>query len=293
VPGIAYVGGRFVDEGAATVPLATRGLLFGEGLFETIPVRNGQPFRLVAHLDRMAAGAALLDLGFLVPLDELAIAIAGVIEQNRIDQGLVKAVVAAGPAPGGPPIVAVLVPPPRPVPAAWRAAGAPVATSPVRHDAARLVPRTKATGALDRHRLAREADLLGAADVLLLDPGGHVAEGARSSIFWVRHGRLRTPSLDLGILPGITRAAALECARAAAIPVEEGRFDLADLASATEAFLTNVRFGVLPVGAVDGVARAAPGPVTIRLAVAYDKLVERETSPEGAAPHPAQEREGP
>jgi branched-subunit amino acid aminotransferase/4-amino-4-deoxychorismate lyase len=286
--GIVYLNGAFLPAAEAKVPLLSRAFLFGEGLFETIPVRHGTPFRLAAHLERMRLGAALVDLPLEVPAAEVAIAIAGVIERSGLEHGLVKAVVAAGVDDAAPPIVAALVVERRPVPVEWRERGAPVVTTRIRANPTSPVARAKTLSYLENILLRREAAERRAVEVLRLGFDGAIAEGAGSNIFFAIGGRLVTPAALGGILAGITRAAVIECARAAHVPFAEERVDLALAEAATEAFLTNVRFGVLPVASIDGrpIAPIVPGPITMRLAVAYDVLVERETAP-GGGPRPA------
>lgn len=93
-----------------------------------------------------------------------------------------------------------------------------------------------------------EAAVAGADEALLLTADGWVAEGTTWNVFWWEGNRLRTPALDLGILPGIGRARVLELA-----PAEEGRFPL-DALAGRSVFLTNAVRGVVPLGSLDGQA---------------------------------------
>ncbi|HUG74923.1 MAG TPA: aminotransferase class IV, partial [Acidimicrobiia bacterium] len=85
----------------------------------------------------------------------------------------------------------------------------------------------------------------------------------------VNDGTLYTPSLDLGILLSITRDVTLECARQEGIPVIEGTFGLDELLAADEVMALSTGKRVLAVGRVGGVEFSS-GPVTVRLAAAYD-----------------------
>ena len=107
---------------------------------------------------------------------------------------------------------------------------------------------------------AREAEIAGADDALLVTHDGLVAEGTVWSVFWWEAGRLRTPGLELGILPGIGRAHVIELAK----QVEEGRYPREALAGRS-LFLTNAVRGVVPLASLDGVA-VAPDPRTSELA---------------------------
>src|SRR3989475_8732392 len=107
---------------------------------------------------------------------------------------------------------------------------------------------------------AREAEIAGADDALLVTHDGLVAEGTVWSGFWWEAGRLRTPGLELGILPGLGRAHVIELAK----QVEEGRYPREALARGSR-FLTNAVRGVVPLASLDGVP-VAPDPRTSELA---------------------------
>jgi para-aminobenzoate synthetase/4-amino-4-deoxychorismate lyase len=123
---------------------------------------------------------------------------------------------------------------------------------------------------LDRRLIAElAADRLPGADeqLLIQDADGDVLETDRGSIFAVVNGTLRTPPADGRILPGVTRAGVLKIARTSGIEVAVGAITRAQLAAASEMFVTNAVRGVMPVEAIGGSAvPAAPGPVTRLLA---------------------------
>jgi branched-subunit amino acid aminotransferase/4-amino-4-deoxychorismate lyase len=101
----------------------------------------------------------------------------------------------------------------------------------------------------------------GADDALLVDPAGVVLEAPTANVWWREGERLLTPTLDLPILAGITRAVLVELAPAAGYRLEEGVFRLERLAAADEVFLSSSVREVMPVTAIDGaaVAEGAPG----------------------------------
>jgi 4-amino-4-deoxychorismate lyase len=98
-----------------------------------------------------------------------------------------------------------------------------------------------------------EAKRRGADDAVFVDRDGTVLEGPTTNIWWRRDRTLVTPSLDLGILAGVTRATMLELAGAAGYEVEEGAFGLTDLLAADEAFTSSSVREVMPVTEIDGV----------------------------------------
>lgn len=110
---------------------------------------------------------------------------------------------------------------------------------------------------------AAEADVAEADDALLLTPAGFVAEGTTWTVYWWDGDRLRTPALELGILPGIARARVLELVE----QVEEGRYPRA-LLTGRSAFLTNAVRGVVPLASLEG-RPVPPDPRTAELAARF------------------------
>ncbi|MGE5279985.1 MAG: aminotransferase class IV [Deltaproteobacteria bacterium] len=110
---------------------------------------------------------------------------------------------------------------------------------------------------------------------------GQLVEGTRTNVFCVLDGRLVTPSLASGCLPGVTRRAVLRLARAARIPVRETKLAWDDLRRSDEIFVTNAVIGVVPVRRLDRctMPQPCPGPVTRRLRAAYRKEVETKAAP--------------
>jgi len=141
-----------------------------------------------------------------------------------------------------------------------------------------LDPALKTTSRLASVLARREARERGGFEAILVDASGCLTEGTSSNLFLVGGGRLRTPRIRDGSLPGITREAVIELARAAGIPVAEERLPADRLPEADEAFLTNTSWEVLPVVSVDGrtIGAGSPGPVTRVLLARYRALMRRE-----------------
>ena len=136
---------------------------------------------------------------------------------------------------------------------------------------------------LDRRLIAdvTRQRLRGPGEQLLIeDADGEVLETDRASIFAVIDGSLRTPPADGRILPGVTRAAVMKLARLNGIEVRTGAITEAQLASASEVFVTNALRGVMPVHAIgDSAVACAPGPVARLLAAALARRPADRGSP--------------
>jgi 4-amino-4-deoxychorismate lyase len=121
----------------------------------------------------------------------------------------------------------------------------------VRASAPWLLPGVKSTSYAVNMAAEAEARRRGADEALFVDPAGIVLEGTVTNVWWRSGSTLFTPSLDLGILAGVTRATLMELAPERGYRVEEGAFALEDLLAAEEAFTSSSVREVMPLTAVD------------------------------------------
>ncbi len=125
-----------------------------------------------------------------------------------------------------------------------------------------------------------EARRRGADDAVFVTAGGIVLEAPISNVWWRRGRTLCTPSVDLGVLAGVTRATLLELAPAAGYEVAEGSFPLAELAAADEAFTSSSIRELMPVVALDGAALGGGRPG--EAAAALQAALRARAVPSGA-----------
>jgi branched-subunit amino acid aminotransferase/4-amino-4-deoxychorismate lyase len=123
-----------------------------------------------------------------------------------------------------------------------------------------------------------EARRAGADEALFLDTEGHCCEASASNLFIATGTELVTPPLSCGVLPGITREAVLELARAEGVAAAERKIGLHQVRAAKEAFLTSSLRGIAPLVRIGGnpIGRGTPGELTRRLTAAYLALIDRE-----------------
>jgi 4-amino-4-deoxychorismate lyase len=256
------VGGRgVVDPSEPVLRADDEALMRGRAAFETIRVYDGKPFRLAEHLDRLAGSAERL----------------GLPDLNRLElEELARQALEAA---GRPNTVLRLFWTPTPVALALvselpdhydslRERGQRlISLRGVRADEPWLLPGVKSTSYAVNIAAEDEARRRGADDAVFFDPDGIVLEGPTTNIWWRRGGALFTPSLDLGILAGVTRATIVDLAQETGYPVEEGAFPLAELAAADEAFTSSSVREVMPVTELDG-RPIARGPAADRLQTA-------------------------
>jgi branched-chain amino acid aminotransferase len=281
-----HLNGRLVPEEEALVSVFDRGFLYGDGVFESMRAAGGVVFRLKRHLERLFRSAEGIGLDLTAAAPALAAAPGEVLEANRLSEARIRLTVTRGTGrPGdyvealGPPTVVVSAAPFQELDESLYAGGVRVMIPRRRQiPPDSLDPAIKSTSRLGSVLARLEARDRGAFEAVLLDGGGHLTEGTVSNIFLVVTGRLLTPPAPAGGLPGITREAVLELARAAAIEVSEERLPAELLADAQEAFLTNTSWEVLPIVQVDErrIGEGVPGPVSRDLLAAYRDLLQRE-----------------
>jgi branched-chain amino acid aminotransferase len=271
-----YLNGHILEAAAAHIDPADRGLLLADGLFETLRAYDGRPFRLEAHLARLAAGAAVLGLP-LPPAGEIAAAAKSVLQANDLLSGSLRITVTRGRGPRG------LLPPTSAEPTLMITA-APLPSSLPEAMSARVVglrrnehsplSRLKSLAYLDNILALREADAAGCDEAILLNTAGRIASGSRSNLFLVLDGALVTVPVSEGVLPGIARQTVLELAQQHGLLAKEAALPASALTEASEAFLTNSLIEVIALDRIDG--RALPkGPITARLRQLYRQATAR------------------
>ena len=251
---------------AAHVNAFDRGLTYGDGLFETIAVRDGMCRFFGAHYARLVISCRRL----LLPVpeqDALGAYAAEVIAGDR--DGTLKIIVTRGPGERGYRLPAAAAPScivgftPEAVPTA------PEAGVRVRLCETPLGSNPRLAGIKSLNRLEQvlaraEWDNDGIAEGLMLNADGEVICGTMSNLFAVAEGRLWTPVLDECGVHGIMRAQVMDLAEELDIGCSEVRLTPATLAEADDMFLTNSRIGLLPVASLDGHSYSR-SPVTLRL----------------------------
>ena len=224
-----------------TLDASDRGLLLGDGLFETIAVFNGRPFRQPEHWDRMATAAARLGL----PLDRAALdaATSAMVQHSTDRNGVLRVTVTRGAGPRGLAPAGDAVPTVLATLASWRPDMAfrsvALATSTVRRNSGSPLSRIKSLAYLDNVLGLKEALDLGADDALLLNEAGSVACSSVGNLFAVHGSHLLTPPVEDGVLPGITRNLVLGHAEDIGLSVAEVSLKPQDLHHADAVFLTN------------------------------------------------------
>lgn len=208
-----WLNGALLDTDDARIDPSDRGYTLGDGIFETVRLALGQPAHLPRHLRRLRRGAALLEIPVDWSDDVLAAAFVAVADANRLETGVARLTLSRGPAPRG------VLPPPTPSPTTLIVAGTPpAATGPVRailctvtrRNQASPLSRIKSLNYLDGVLARMEASRRGSDDAILLNTHGMIAEASAANVVALCEGRLVTPPVADGALPGILRELLIE-----------------------------------------------------------------------------------
>lgn len=248
-----YQGNRIAGEAYSIRP-QNRALRFGDGIFETILVRNGHAIALDLHLNRFLKGAKILEFAQNAP--ELTRQFQDHVEKllkGQGHEGFGRIRITAIRNDGGffQPIDdhAVFLGEIYPLPTDPWKLGVPKTLHVSDHyfPAMGALAGIKSLNALPYIMAAKQARDHGKQDALLLSPAAEVIELSASNVFAVIEDRLRTPPLSSGCLPGTMRTRAIEAAHALYITVEESMLQRSELMQATELFCTNAIQGLQPV----------------------------------------------
>lgn len=265
-----YLNGALTNATDCRLSITDRSYLLGDGLFETILVKNGKPVYLREHMQRLTASCGFFAYDAPQP-DQLTDAVHAVIEANSLDAAALRLTLSPREsqgllaAPGS--ALNILVTFRRGEPYAVtlyeRGLIAVIAQTTRRNEHSSL-SRHKTTNFLDSVLARKEAQARGADEALLLNTKGNLAEGSVSNLFLVINGNVLTPRVEDGALPGIVRAKVLELCRDQGIPAQEEMLSPDDFGQADEAFLTNSLLGVMPLSEVESstLSRTVPGRIT-------------------------------
>jgi D-alanine transaminase len=268
--GTVFLNGEYLPLEQATVSPLDRGFIFGDGVYEVIPVYGGRLFRLEEHLDRLDGSLAGIRLAQPHSHSEWTRILNGLVERNHGGDQSVYLQITRGVAKRDhafprdcAPTVFAMSSPLAPVPAEIREHGIAAITLPdIRWQYCHL----KTIALLPNILLRQQALDAGAAEAILIRDG-EATEGAASNLFIVKAGELLTPPKGPRLLPGITRDLIMELAHQHGVPQREAAISAAELAQADEVWLSSSTKEILPVTRLDAgkVGSGSPGPLWQRM----------------------------
>ena len=271
---IAYVNGRYLRHGDASVHIEDRGYQFGDGVYEVCEIRAGDLIDEIPHLDRLDRSLAELEMASPMPRAALRLVLRETVRRNRVVHGLVYLQVTRGvarrdhafPKPGTRPAIVITAKSiNRDRLAGLAEKGVAIITCP---DIRWTRVDVKSISLLPNCLAKQAARQRGAFEAWLIDRDGYVTEGASTNAWIVTEDDvLVTRQADQSILNGVTRRALADIAVSQGLTVQERPFTVAEALRGREAFVSASTLAAMPVISIDGVpvGSGKPGPIAQRL----------------------------
>lgn len=258
----AWVNGEFIEASAPAIHDSDHGFLLGDGVFDTMLVRDGRPIFFGRHMRRLRDGIDRLEIASELSDIEVRDAIAQLVTRSELIDARVRITVTPGPGNsprerGNSPLTVISVSPLSAIPESIT-----LCTVPWRRNENSPLAGIKSTSWGDNAVILRHAQSHGFDNALLCDSSGRLSECTTSNLFLVMSDEIVTPSLASGCLPGILREVLLEGNLAVECDLVPS-----DLERASEVFVSSSITGVVPVHRIDDQSFPPAGIVTQRASI--------------------------
>lgn len=275
-----YINRRLVPAKEAVISVFDHGFLYGDGIYETMRVYDGVTFMLDEHLRRLYRSASLIGLTVPLDADSLKTSLYDTLIANSLRSAFVRLTVSRGygligldPDLCPEPTIVIIAQEMKDYPKSFYEKGINLIIPETRRNLKEAInPQIKSLNFLNNILAKIEAKKKGAYEVIMLNVYGKLTEGTVCNVFFFKNGVLCTPSLECGILDGITRRIVIDLALRDGLKVKEDEFTKEDLYSAEEVFITSSNMEVMPVSKVDD-QKYAVGNITKLLHKAYREEV--------------------
>lgn len=278
-PRYIILNGEITEEQEARVSPLNRGMMYGDGCFDTMRYYAGSFLRWDRHFQRLEDGLEYLAINPAFTADELMEQILKLIGANQLTENEAMVRIQC-----------------------WRKGGRGYATdstdmgwmiqtgeaipdaTPLKLTVAetRCIPsaalqrKYKLSNGLNYIKAAQEASLRQCNDSLMLTVDDVISESTTSNIFWVKGDTVYTPSIECDLLPGVTRELMLEVISTSGIHIEEGEFGLEEIQKAETVFCTNSLIEVKEVSSLDDNIFDTDHPMVMKLKARFEQQKVKE-----------------
>ncbi len=283
-----YINGKLYPKDEARVSVFDHGLLYGDGVFEGIRCYNSNVFKLTEHIDRLYDSAKSISLKLQMTKAELKDAVLDTLKANNLKDSYIRLVVTRGVGKLGldpfnctePQLIIITDSIQLYSKELYEKGLDAIIVKTIRNHSKALNPTVKSMNYLNNILAKIECINAGAAEGIMLNADGYVAECTGDNIFIVKKSEIITPPASAGILIGITRNVVIELAKEAGISVREEQLTPDDLYNADECFLTGTAAEIIPVANIDGrkVSTGKPGKITLNLLKDYQELTNHSSA---------------
>ena len=256
-----YLDNELVNSAEAKVSVFDHGFLYGDGVYETMRSYDSVIFMFDEHLERLYRSASMVGLTIPKKIDDIKVAIYVTLDENSLKNAYIRLTVSRGYGPIGldpdlceTPTFVIIAQEMKDYPRGYYERGIKTIISDTRRNLREAInPQIKSLNFLNNILAKAEANKKNAYEAIMLNAYGHLAEGTISNLFFYKDNVIHTPSIECGILDGITRKIVLDIAAKEGFMVNEGKFTKKDIYAAEEVFITNTTIEVMPVKQVDDV----------------------------------------
>jgi len=285
---IVYLNSAFVPESQAKVSVLDSGFNAGDGVYDVTRTFRHKPFKLREHTERLFRSLYYTRIDCGMSLEEMEKTTLEVLERNKpllgenedcalwqvVSRGVRSSTGNRVSGRATVTVYSVIVN--FPEFASFYVEGAPLVIPSTRRIPPQcLESKAKITNKMNHNMAVFEAKQVDPRAIpLMLDIDGNLSETSAHNFFLVIDGKLCTPT-DRNVLGGITKAVIFDLAKQLGVEIVEGDYTPYDLYNAEEAFLASTSPTFVPVRTVNGakIGKGAPGPVTVRLIAAWNKMV--------------------
>ena len=245
---VIFQDNRYITADRAVISPFDPGFMHGDGIFETIRLYQGLPFKLELHRQRLERGLEVLDIPKPEMIDKLADIITHLSSRNHLQniQGMVRIMISRGQEATGPTVI-IQASPLDIKEIRKRQQGMKTIILPWKRDPNNPLLGIKTMNYLENKHGRKLAVRQGADEGIFLNHDGELCEGTFSNLFLVGRDFVVTPPIEAGLLPGITRKTIIECCRRAGVDCREEGVNLNDLSSFRGGFLSSSLMELAPL----------------------------------------------
>ena len=246
---INYINGDWEKASKSKVPLNDAGFLLGDGLFETVRFENRKLFQPEKHLNRMHTSLKHIHLNLESSDSEIIRLLTNIIKKNELEAGLLRLMVTRGNVEGPP----------------WKYTGSasvyinirPLSPEPIlpvkvvyypekKYPIIRYTPAIKSLNYMGNMLAKKDAEKDDAFEPVFYNGDGFITECAIRNIFFIKDKQLLTPSIELGVLPGVMRDTIMSIAKEINLIAKEANISIDSINEMDEAFISSTGIGLLP-----------------------------------------------
>jgi 4-amino-4-deoxychorismate lyase len=256
-----YLNGQYIKKEEAALSPFDHGFLYGMGLFETFRIYDGHPFLLDDHLERLNRGLDALNINYCFNREATNNILQELLKRNHLENAYIRLNVSAGIGevglqvePYNQPTIIIF---PKPLSPLGDLTAKRAVLLKLKRNSPEGNERLKSHHFMNNILAKREIGDSSDQEGIFLTSNGFLAEGIVSNIFWKKENVIYTPSIETGILNGITRQFVISLVRKMGLTVEEGFYTIEQALDAEEIFVTNSIQEIVPICSFEN--RQLPG----------------------------------